>query len=494
MKSKGGVIGTILKVIGGIVVGFIALAILMSLFSTDDSPTTDSPRATVQDLSHLIVEECQAICHTTSPDFAKWKVPKGDEMCVCLDKDGSVLQEKPLISEFEDAPEKEELELLTSRFKSRCKTFCRFKQRYGYQTRTWFFPSSGKFGCSCLDAESGSKIGSTSVTFEQLQLDEKKIKRVLPYIDPIKTADVGIRAIASKATESCGSQDYACQVNGVYRYVVENHRYVNDPLTQIVQKPEETLKVEGGDCEDFTILMNSMLENLGIETAVVLTPGHAYGVACNIDTVKLKEVAYQSLLEYQAKKYSESSKGAAEVIGDAVWWKTDQESSFAMFGGGFLYQSISNFDTSRFSSASISYKVSAPFAINVYVFPSDNDRVAFEAGSSFQEYSSCRKNNVVNPSSRCDGVGPGAVILAQRLPGSGSEQVLKLETTRLYKFSESALPDPVEISTYDLGGRDCVVLDGTLGPYGYPGRDASVDKDRLIVGTTSKQVWDLSSE
>ena len=51
------------------------------------------------------------------------------------------------------------------------------------------------------------------------------------------------------------------------------------------------LKIEeigGGDCEDLTILLNSYLENLGIETYLVLTDNHAYTLACDIDPKKLK--------------------------------------------------------------------------------------------------------------------------------------------------------------------------------------------------------------
>lgn len=43
-----------------------------------------------------------------------------------------------------------------------------------------------------------------------------------------------------------------------------------------LQYPRETLKIKTGDCDDLAILISSLLENLGIETAFIGTPGHLH--------------------------------------------------------------------------------------------------------------------------------------------------------------------------------------------------------------------------
>jgi hypothetical protein len=43
-----------------------------------------------------------------------------------------------------------------------------------------------------------------------------------------------------------------------------------------VSLPRETLKRITGDCDDLTVLYNSLLESVGIETAFITTPGHIY--------------------------------------------------------------------------------------------------------------------------------------------------------------------------------------------------------------------------
>jgi tetratricopeptide (TPR) repeat protein len=43
-----------------------------------------------------------------------------------------------------------------------------------------------------------------------------------------------------------------------------------------LQFPQETLASRNGDCDDLSILFCSMLESIGIETAIVTTPGHVF--------------------------------------------------------------------------------------------------------------------------------------------------------------------------------------------------------------------------
>ena len=43
-----------------------------------------------------------------------------------------------------------------------------------------------------------------------------------------------------------------------------------------LQYPRETLKLKTGDCDDLSVLMAALLENLGIETSLIGTPGHMH--------------------------------------------------------------------------------------------------------------------------------------------------------------------------------------------------------------------------
>ncbi len=47
-------------------------------------------------------------------------------------------------------------------------------------------------------------------------------------------------------------------------------------ITDYIQYPREALKFKSGDCDDLTALYNALLENLGINTALALVPGHIF--------------------------------------------------------------------------------------------------------------------------------------------------------------------------------------------------------------------------
>lgn len=57
----------------------------------------------------------------------------------------------------------------------------------------------------------------------------------------------------------------------LFNQFVKNMVYVSDPRADVehVQFPNETIKLKGGDCDDFSVCFSSLLESIGIETAFV---------------------------------------------------------------------------------------------------------------------------------------------------------------------------------------------------------------------------------
>ena len=57
----------------------------------------------------------------------------------------------------------------------------------------------------------------------------------------------------------------------IFNEVVKNLSYTSDPRasSEYVQFPGETIKLKGGDCDDFSVLFSSLLESIGVETALV---------------------------------------------------------------------------------------------------------------------------------------------------------------------------------------------------------------------------------
>jgi len=52
------------------------------------------------------------------------------------------------------------------------------------------------------------------------------IQRAEPYINKIETNNIDLRAYANSILSNCLSNDRECQVNSIYRHIVENYNYL----------------------------------------------------------------------------------------------------------------------------------------------------------------------------------------------------------------------------------------------------------------------------
>lgn len=94
-----------------------------------------------------------------------------------------------------------------------------------------------------------------------------------PYDDEVIEALAG--KIESDATATGLSRaetaDYAIVFVQSMRYVPDN---VSTPFDEYPKYPVETLVERGGDCEDTSILMAALLQEMGYDTVLILLPGH----------------------------------------------------------------------------------------------------------------------------------------------------------------------------------------------------------------------------
>lgn len=395
------------------------------------------------------------------------------------------------------------------RAKLQCGTFCDSKELF-LNAQVNYDEKNSLYNCACIKnfGESNQKaVGSRAISASKFSEDEKLIKQVEPYINTVKTSDVDIRAKAGQIVKDCPSGDSECSVNAVYRYITENLRYVNDPKSrQIIQTPEETLAINGGDCEDLSILINSYLENLGIETATVLTPDHAYAAACNLNTTILQQYATKSLNDYTIKQWTKIVSADNEDGGN--YWNLDFvtiygelyfkytlkdpiEEIFNDPGSYWYWTALTDFNTSYFDSVRIDYKVRADDNIDLYVLKSEEEFSRFKEGKPVKGYEDCGGSGVSFSGSCKDMKSFGGIGLVNG-PSSGKSRVIINPVYYLKPKPENQFKAP-EITTYNLNtdGVQCIVLDPTQGPEGYPGSDRSVNATRVMVTNIAKEVKDF---
>ncbi len=92
--------------------------------------------------------------------------------------------------------------------------------------------------------------------------------------------DNNIKIIADKiSSQSCDySENYAvCQSKALFYFMRDNIGYSRDPVSrELIKSPMQTMFTGVGDCDDKSVLLASMLYNIGIKTRFVFIPGHVY--------------------------------------------------------------------------------------------------------------------------------------------------------------------------------------------------------------------------
>jgi hypothetical protein len=68
-----------------------------------------------------------------------------------------------------------------------------------------------------------------------------------------------------------------CRQLSLLKYVKENFRYVPDPSSfDYFASPQESIELMAGDCDDYTILIASILKAIGANVRIIWAPKHVY--------------------------------------------------------------------------------------------------------------------------------------------------------------------------------------------------------------------------
>jgi hypothetical protein len=312
-----------------------------------------------------------------------------------------------------------------------------------------------------------------------------------PYIDKIVYEDIELRSLASSVTKGCSSGNKECQLNKVYHYVVDNFDYYSDPRSkEFIQSPNDTLKVKGGDCEDLTILMTSLLENLGFKTYLVLTDNHAYALACGVTTDDLWKYIEQSIIETASSELGTDSDYNVEIKSGKLFLVENVEQTFALNPGDVWYYGGdgSNF-TDPIQYVNIVYSIHSSTPLNIYFVPSKKEHTKIVNAESFNHYPTCQKENIYQVSDSCDSIYQfGGIILVDTDPKNSAKVDINLNFS--YAYSTQGLFSNEKMTYYEMGGEQCVVLEATAGKYGFPGFDSTVGR-KIAVDPVTKEYYSL---
>jgi hypothetical protein len=298
------------------------------------------------------------------------------------------------------------------------------------------------------------------------------IRRANPYINKIDVNNESLQSYASNIIQNCEPIEPACILNAIYRHIVENYVYIPDPEDEeVIQSPPETIAKKGGDCEDLSILLISLLENVGITSYLVLTDTHAYALAVDINANSLWPYVEESLLAQVEKDNNEEIRqnfsDTLNLRGRSSWY----------YGGDGTNLSES------FESMHFSYIISSTRPIDIYLVPSITEFNSFTNDTEFSHFSHCQHKQVTQVNDSCTMKAYGGIILANNGYRAAS---ITLQFNQYFEPSFYSLFQNNSISTYTLKGKQSVVLDPTAGSYGYPGYDANVTGEKIAFDPVTK--------
>lgn len=103
---------------------------------------------------------------------------------------------------------------------------------------------------------------------------EKEFTRINEKVDP---SDIGVRTMAAASAKKYPGQYNVFQICALFDDTKEEIQYISDPRGKDVWSgPGETLTVDAGDCDDYAILLSSLIEAIGGTSRVYLTDTHAF--------------------------------------------------------------------------------------------------------------------------------------------------------------------------------------------------------------------------
>lgn len=285
-----------------------------------------------------------------------------------------------------------------------------------------------------------------------------------PYIEKLVFDDSALQTYANTIINSCGSSDRECQINALYRDVLMNYTCVAAPLdNSTLQTPQETMQNKEGTCEDLSILLCSLLSNIGIPSSLVFTDDHVYALASDVNTDALWDVAEHSLIGQ-----------VEEIFGEPISQSFVQTYTLPplnmLYAGGEEGQTFAGV----IDSMTIDFTIESDQPLHMFCVPTQTEFFALRDGdfANFTHIAQWEETNLTMTTGTIPQLGTyGGIILL-----NNGTQAANVSFDFLFSFQPSFYKTYNEntLTVYDIGGKDCVLLDPTLGEYGFPGYDAQI--------------------
>ena len=303
------------------------------------------------------------------------------------------------------------------------------------------------------------------------------LSQVEPYIEKVVFNDSELHLYAYGLINDFESSSRECRINALYRDILMNYTCTPAPLdNRTLQTPLETIQKRGGSCEDLSILLCSLLNTIGISSSLVFTNDHVYALASDVNIDALWAVAERSLIHQVEKTFGEP------MSQPFVQTYTLPPANMLYAGGeaGKTFTGIIDFMT-------IDYSIESNQPLHMFVVPTQKEFFALRDGdlANFTHYGQWEVTNLTTKTGTIPQLFTfGGIILLNE-----GIQTATVNVNFLFTLHPSFYDtyNKSKLTAYHIGGKDCVLLDPTVGDYGFPGYDAKIVGEKKAIDPLTKE-------
>ena len=295
-----------------------------------------------------------------------------------------------------------------------------------------------------------------------------------PFIEKVVANDSGLQSYVNTIITGCGSSAKECQLNALYRDILMNYTCIAAPIdNSSLQNPQETISTKQGTCEDLSVLLCSLLCNIGFSAWLVFTSTHVYAMASGVDTDTLWTVAEQSLIRLVEERFG-------EPMYQPLVHTLALEPANIMYIGGDANKTF----TGLIDFMTIDYSFQSNQPLDVFVVPTQIEFFALRDNGT--------KTNImyewVDLTSKTGTIPQmltfGGLVL---LNNNTETATVSIDFEFTFQPSFYNTYNNNKLTVYDLGGKDAVLLDPTTGDFGFPGYDAEIFGEKTAINPLSNQ-------
>jgi len=283
-----------------------------------------------------------------------------------------------------------------------------------------------------------------------------------PFLNKLALDDSEVRSYAYTIITGCDASSTECFVNALYREILVNYTCITAPMNiTTLQTPQQTIQRKQGTCEDLSILLCSLLTNIGLSSYLVFTDTHVYTTVSNVDPDQLWIIAEQSLIRLVEYRFNESLQQSFYLtqtlkVTEALTALDDKNKTF---DGLIEYLTID-------------YSFQSDFPIHFFVLPHGNI-------NNFTPIPEYTQLNVTSGAGTIPHLYTyGGVVLFN---GGNQITTVTLDITFSFQplFYKTYSRDL--LSVYTMDGQEAILLDPTLDDFGFPGYDAEIIGEKIAI-------------